>query len=418
MLTLKLGIGDVSIDLIIAQTDCFRLHSVDLLRIFADLIEVVSGERFDRKYFTGVSDVALDVPTVELEVVCFVINVRVEEATAEIDTGDVQRLSRNCIVVNLSETGEAVTAVARSVEAVQLADEQERVQTVVVEAVVEHKAEVARVVLNVIAFAVGIAYDNRTGFGNHLTRFELTRSVLADVLLDVARYELDVIDEVAAVVTVVLNDCIDIFEGHSDVRGLHLVVRLSIGADTFELFITHRGDLVLSSVNIDERCDTPAGQGDFDFTFNLIVFAELLYRTDACEVAIFDSVEVNLRQTSESFNSVVGSFEVIRFAQEQVRTDLLDVVDRVEQETVVADASEADCACDNRVVFAVDDLVDAVDVKLFHSFYLTFVIVDFVVAVVAAVVVVDDVDDVFHFVYLHFSETFLLRLLHIRLISY
>lgn len=50
---------------------------------------------------------------------------------------------------------------------------------------------------------------------------------------------------------------------------------------------------------------------------------------------------------------------------------------------------------------------------IFHSFYLHSV-VDLVVGVVAAIVV----DFVFHFVYLHFSETFLLRLLHIRLISY
>ena len=395
-----------------------------MLCIFADLIVVVNGERFDRKYLAGVVDVATDVPAVEVEVVRLFINVRVEDVTAAVDTGDVQHPSRNRIVVNLSESGKSVaTGVAPtgSCEVVQLTHEQVRAYAVVIETIVEHEAQVVRVVLDsvqivlsAVALAAGEAHDNRTGFGIHFIRVELTRSVLADVLLDVARFESDIIDEVVAVVTVVLNDCIDIFEGHSDVRGLHLVVRLSIGADTFELFITHRGDLVLSSVNIDERCDTPAGQGDFDFTFNLIVFAELLYRTDACEVAIFDSVEVNLRQTSESFNSVVGSFEVIRFAQEQVRTDLLDVVDRVEQETVVADAGEADCACDNRVVFAVDDLVDGVDVKLFHSFYLTFVIVDLVVGVVAAVVV----DDVFHFVYLHFSETFLLRLLHIRLISY
>lgn len=411
MLTLKLGIGDVSIDLIVTEAERFRLLRTDFLSVRSDLVVVLIGEALDRKYFAGLIDVVGDVPTFELEVVGFFITFGVEVVTTSFNT-DASEFIRSGIAVNLSEAGEAIFITTRSVEAVQLADEQERVEVIVIEQeVTDCEAQVVRVVAELSAAVVGIAEDDGVLFGAHHSGVELTRSVLADVLLDVARFESDIVDEVVAVVTVVLNDCVDIFEGHSDVRGLHLVVRLSIGADTFELFITHRGDLVFSSVNIDERCDTPAGQGDFDFTFNLIVFTELLYRADACEVAIFDSVEVNLSQTSESFNSVVGSFEVIRFAQEQVCTDLLDVVDRVEQETVVADAGEADCACDNRVVFAVDDLVDGVDVKLFHSFYLHSV-VDLVV--VAAVV--DDF--VFHFVYLHFSETFLLRLLHIRLITY
>ena len=191
---------------------------------------------------------------------------------------------------------------------------------------------------------------------------------------------------------------------------MHLVVRLSVGADAFELFITHRGDSVLNSVTIDEVFDTPAGQGDLNLFVDLFVFVQLAHSADACEVAIFDSVEIDLRQTGESFDSVVRGFEAIRFAQEQVRADLFDVGVRVEQEAVV------DCARDNGDVVAVGVLVDRCDVDLlFHSFYLTFIVVDLVVVVDVAAVVVDDV---FHFVYLHFSETFLLRLLHIRLISY
>ena len=186
-----------------------------MLCIFADLIVVVSGEGFDRKYFAGVVDVTTDVPAVEVEVVRLFINVRVEDVTAAVDTGDVQHPSRNRIVVNLSKSGKSVAAGVAptgSCEAVQLTHEQVRAHTVVIETVVEHEAEVVRVVLDsaqivlsTVALAAGEAHDNRTGFGIHFMRVELTRSVLADALLRVT-YDFIVVDEVAAVVTVVLND--------------------------------------------------------------------------------------------------------------------------------------------------------------------------------------------------------------------
>lgn len=53
----------------------------DLLSVCSDLIVVVSGERFDRKYFTELTDVAVDVPTFELEVVGLFITLRIEVVT-------------------------------------------------------------------------------------------------------------------------------------------------------------------------------------------------------------------------------------------------------------------------------------------------------------------------------------------------
>ena len=140
----------------------------------------------------------------------------------------------------------------------------------------------------------------------------------------------------------------------------------------------------------------------------------MLYRADASEVSVLNSVVVNLSETSEAFDSVVGGFEVICFAEDAVGSELFEVDVVAEQEAVVAVAFITDCRSDDGRVQCVCIEVDRVVGDFSHCFYLTFVIVDFVVGVVAAVVV----DDVFHFVYLHFSETFLLRLLHIRLITY
>ena len=185
-----------------------------MLCIFADLIVVVSGERFDRKYFAGVVDVATDVPAVEVEVVRLFINVRVEKVAAAVDTGDVQHPSRNRIVVNLSESGKSVaTGVAPtgSCEAVQLTHEQVRAYAVVIETVVEHEAQVVRVVLDsaqivlsAVALAAGEAHDNRTGFGIHFSGVELTRSVLADALLDIG-YEFVIIIAIVQVVSALRN---------------------------------------------------------------------------------------------------------------------------------------------------------------------------------------------------------------------
>ena len=140
----------------------------------------------------------------------------------------------------------------------------------------------------------------------------------------------------------------------------------------------------------------------------------MLYRADAGEVAILNSVVVQLCEAGEAFDSVVGGFEVICFTEDAVSGELFEFDVVTEQEAVAAVACITDCRSDDRSVKSVCVEVDSAVGDLFHSFYLTFVIVDLVVGVVAAVVV----DDVFHFVYLHFSETFLLRLLHIRLISY
>ena len=137
----------------------------------------------------------------------------------------------------------------------------------------------------------------------------------------------------------------------------------------------------------------------------------MLYRADAGEVAILNSVVVQLCEAGEAFDSVVGGFEVICFTEDAVSGELFEFDVVTEQEAVAAVACITDCRSDDRSVKSVCVEVDSAVGDLFHSFYLHSV-VDLVV--VAAVVV----DDVFHFVYLHFSETFLLRLLHIRLITY
>mgnify|MGYP003232461896 CR=1 FL=1 len=81
VLTLKLGIGDVSIDLIIADAERFRLLRADLLSVRSDLVVVLIGEVLDRKYFTELTDVAVDVPTFKFEVVGFFITFGVEVVT-------------------------------------------------------------------------------------------------------------------------------------------------------------------------------------------------------------------------------------------------------------------------------------------------------------------------------------------------
>ena len=139
-----------------------------------------------------------------------------------------------------------------------------------------------------------------------------------------------------------------------------------------------------------------------------------MYRADAGEVAILNSVVVNLSEAGEAFDSVVRGFEVVCFAEDAVGSELFEVDVVAEQEAVAAVACITDCRSDDGRVECVCVEVYGVVGDFSHCFYLIFVIVDFVVGVVAAVVV----DFVFHFVYLHFSETFLLRLLHIRLISY
>ena len=131
----------------------------DLLSIRSDLIVVVSGERLDRKYFTELTDVAVDVPTFELEVVGFFITFRIEVVTTFFNA-DASELIGSGIAVNLSEASESIIVAARSVEAVQFADEQECVQTVVIKQVANHEAQVVRVVAGLSTSVVGVADDD------------------------------------------------------------------------------------------------------------------------------------------------------------------------------------------------------------------------------------------------------------------
>lgn len=88
----------------------------DLLSVRSDLIVVLIGEALDRKYFTELTDVAVDVPTFELEVVGFFITFRVEVVTTLFNT-DASELIGSGIAVNLSEAGETIIVAAGSVEA-------------------------------------------------------------------------------------------------------------------------------------------------------------------------------------------------------------------------------------------------------------------------------------------------------------
>ena len=137
----------------------------DLLSVRSDLIVVLIGERFDRKYFTELTDVAVDVPTFKFEVVGFFVTLRIEVVTTFFNA-DASELIRSGIAVNLSEAGETIIVAAGSVEAVQLADEQERVQTVVIKQVANHEAQVVRVVAGLSAAVVGVADDDCERFIN------------------------------------------------------------------------------------------------------------------------------------------------------------------------------------------------------------------------------------------------------------
>lgn len=117
MLTLKLGIGDVSIDLIITDAERFRLFRADLLSVRSDLIVVLIGERLDRKYFTELTDVAVDVPTFKFEVVGFFVALRIEVVTTFFNT-DASELIRSGIAVNLSKAGEAFDSVVGRFEVI------------------------------------------------------------------------------------------------------------------------------------------------------------------------------------------------------------------------------------------------------------------------------------------------------------
>ena len=137
----------------------------DLLSIRSDLVVVLIGEALDRKYFTELTDVAVDVPTFKFEVVGFFITFRIEVVTTFFNA-DASELIGSGIAVNLSEAGETIIVTAGSVEAVQLADEQERIQTVVIKQVANHEAQVVRVVAGLSVTVVGVADDDCERFIN------------------------------------------------------------------------------------------------------------------------------------------------------------------------------------------------------------------------------------------------------------
>ena len=141
----------------------------------------------------------------------------------------------------------------------------------------------------------------------------------------------------------------------------------------------------------------------------------MLYRADAGEVAILNSVVVNLSEAGEAFDSVVGCFEVVCFAEDAVSGELFEFDVVTEQEAVAAVASVTDCRSDDRSVKSVSVEVDSAVSDLFHSFYLHSV-VDLVVVVAAVVDVV--VCHSFVLLKVFVVEKFGDGLLHIRLISY
>lgn len=114
----------------------------DLLSVRSDLIVVVSGERFDRKYFTELTDVAVDVPTFELEVVGFFITLRIEVVTTFFNT-DASELIRSGIAVNLSEAGEAFDSVVGCFEVVCFTEDAVGSELFEVDVVAEQEAVVA-----------------------------------------------------------------------------------------------------------------------------------------------------------------------------------------------------------------------------------------------------------------------------------
>lgn len=113
-----------------------------MLSIRSDLIVVVSGERFDRKYFTELTDVAVDVPTFELEVVGFFITLRIEVVTTFFNA-DASELIRSGIAVNLSETSEAFDSVVGRFEVICFAEDAICSELFEVDVVTEQEAVVA-----------------------------------------------------------------------------------------------------------------------------------------------------------------------------------------------------------------------------------------------------------------------------------
>lgn len=114
----------------------------DLLSIRSDLVVVLIGEALDRKYFTELTDVAVDVPTFKFEVVGFFITFRVEVVTTFFNA-DASELIRSGIAVNLSETGEAFDSVVGCFEVVCFAEDAVSSELFEVDVVAEQEAVVA-----------------------------------------------------------------------------------------------------------------------------------------------------------------------------------------------------------------------------------------------------------------------------------
>ena len=78
-------------------------------------------------------------------------------------------------------------------------------------------------------------------------RVELTRSVLADALLDVGCdfvIIIAVVQVVSAGDSVIIEDSFDIVVTHSDAFGLHFVELRSVLADNCEVEVVHRDNRV------------------------------------------------------------------------------------------------------------------------------------------------------------------------------